>query len=1102
MKNYSYLGLLLLSWLMSIGTTHAVAPINDNFASATDLGSAISAIGNSSVDDATPEIGEPFLRFDDQFMLDYFGNTVWWKWTCPTGSDRLVNINTAGSTEDGFDEETLDIVTRPLGTILMVFTGTDLASLTPLVESHRAVASVTSEVSFIATPGTTYYIRVEPADSQTFNSDVKLNLTSIGTPTTADSHVAWGKARMNYAGEWTTTSDEPQIPSLTSTALDQAGAHFQSAVTLSKNHPEANVWLAIVSLLKLEKEPAFAALRAELGIIDDSADPNYPNYTFEEDLNGNEKFSPTANSAQAIFFGRNTICPRVLAASSMLEKATSTTFLATIPDHLMQTDSFYMDYGDVLMLRGGLKVLMALMDMLESYQFAANLQELRELNNVNMLDAQHAADLLGDFLKFTSTNKRASLKSNLQAAITLYNQASTHIRTKRPLLRDEHHLFPLRGDPEGELDMRNQLGRINQSLNGTAIIEDGWSINLSKMLSGTLSLRDLTPNFKGNKIIKGSVSRPDMGGILPGSTTTKIENFLRDEEALFEDLIQFGTGVTPGQETFGAVNEPGGMFLPGTSYSISATPALGYVFAGWKFGDQTVSPLSPYIFPVVREYTLLAQFAEDNHDDDQDGLSNYSEVQLGTNRSSPDSDNDGWPDGLDASPLTADPRTFIVSQNLGTVSLNLPVGTITAVKNLPVGVTFDAKNQRLLGRPNFLGATVLTPKTFTIVATVKPLTGATYNLNLTFTVEPLPQKFYGVFNGLADRGAINKDFGGSLNITVTNSGGVTGKLIMGGVTYAFPANLRLETMPAPSNQAVCLLPALKPVKTEPAVYVSLAFNADTGRVTGTASPVQTPNDPSEIDLIAEQQVAPALNMAGTYNSLLTPGNHVSDLAYPQGSGYSIVKLSNKGVITWAGKLADGTTLTGGSTIGSAGEAPLHQMLYNNRGSIQGWSQIAAGRQTNSAPLTWLKKDILTATRSYKNGFPTVLDVNLNGSFYDPKSTLFNVLGLTPGVVNTVAVFTQANLGSPVSQTFQIIAPSVVKVPTTTGSNPTKVTLSIAASTGLFTGSFTPVTGRKATFSGAIVPHLQVGGGHFLLPESTLTTSPILSGKVEIRLNDN
>jgi hypothetical protein len=362
MNRSSRLGLVLPLLLTFPGLAEA-APPNDNFSAAINLGSDVTATDTGTADEASIEEGEPFIRYEDTFIFDYVGATVWWKWTCPAGTERLVNITTAGSTEEGFDEITFDTIQKPMDTLLMIFTGDTLPGLVPVAESNDITAGVTSAVSFVAVPGTTYHIRVDSENIFPTDSTVRVNLTSQGAPTTAEAHVAWAKARMTYTGDWNPDVSAPSIPVLSSTALNQASGHLQSALALSKSHPEANALQALVTLLKLQKETEFQALLTQLGIVDNSVDPELPNYDLGEDEGGDKHFSETATSMQVIDYGKTIVRPRLTAALAMLEKITSTTFLATLPDHMRIEGSHYVDYGDVLMLRGGFKVLLAILDL-------------------------------------------------------------------------------------------------------------------------------------------------------------------------------------------------------------------------------------------------------------------------------------------------------------------------------------------------------------------------------------------------------------------------------------------------------------------------------------------------------------------------------------------------------------------------------------------------------------------------------------------------------------------------------------------------------------------------------------------------------------------
>ena len=106
----------------------------DNFADAQEITGQLSL--NNTIT-ATGEVGEP--------LHAGIGNTksVWWQWRA-TGGEQ-VTINTFGSNFD---------------TILAVYTGSSLANLNSVAANDDS-GSLQSQVSFVAAPGTTYFIAVD-----------------------------------------------------------------------------------------------------------------------------------------------------------------------------------------------------------------------------------------------------------------------------------------------------------------------------------------------------------------------------------------------------------------------------------------------------------------------------------------------------------------------------------------------------------------------------------------------------------------------------------------------------------------------------------------------------------------------------------------------------------------------------------------------------------------------------------------------------------------------------------------------------------------------------------------------------------------------------
>lgn len=116
-----------------------VSPANNNFANAQVLSGSSGAVTGNNVN-ATKELGEP------DHAGDFGGVSVWYRWQAPATGN--VSFTTAGSNFD---------------TLLAVYTGTSVSSLTPVVsnDDESFPSSLTSRVTFNAVAGTTYRIAVD-----------------------------------------------------------------------------------------------------------------------------------------------------------------------------------------------------------------------------------------------------------------------------------------------------------------------------------------------------------------------------------------------------------------------------------------------------------------------------------------------------------------------------------------------------------------------------------------------------------------------------------------------------------------------------------------------------------------------------------------------------------------------------------------------------------------------------------------------------------------------------------------------------------------------------------------------------------------------------
>ncbi|TDU66522.1 FG-GAP repeat protein [Prosthecobacter fusiformis] len=245
---------------------------------------------------------------------------------------------------------------------------------------------------------------------------------------------------------------------------------------------------------------------------------------------------------------------------------------------------------------------------------------------------------------------------------------------------------------------------------------------------------------------------------------------------------------------------------------------------------------------------------------------------------------------------------------------------------------------------------------------------------------------------------------------------------------------------------------------------------------------------------------------------------------PAGAGWAKSTLSTTGVMTLAGRLADGTVFT---TSLAPDEDPdpgyrLFVQPYKSRreSSLGGvftllpHPTLANRRYVEEAGLIW-EKEGLAADATYRVGFgpvttvmmldPWLLPVAAKGS--TPAITLAARLGLTDGSFGVWHSDTGSTLNGNLPTRVGLSLKNVVSVqlPETTPVNPTKWKTTLVPTTGLFSGSFeladTGAKPRVVTFIGvlrqpATAPDILIGDGHYLLPALPSAPSPEkVSGEV-------
>jgi uncharacterized delta-60 repeat protein len=366
------------------------------------------------------------------------------------------------------------------------------------------------------------------------------------------------------------------------------------------------------------------------------------------------------------------------------------------------------------------------------------------------------------------------------------------------------------------------------------------------------------------------------------------------------------------------------------------------------------------------------------------------------------------------------------------------------VKGLPPGLKVDAVTGWITGRPTAVSKSPSGyPVTIQVSNAVKlttPEAIAAAKWDTVINISPLPAGIAGVYAGPVERNALNQHLGGRFDMTVTSTGAISGKLIMGGdASRSFVGAFNLafdnagDLTAAPEAEIF-----IAATKTAPALTIEFSLDI-TDPVNLTDPPVtvlSTPTITAKTGTVAFEAwrnnfgksvvngvARPANEFVGLYNLAfgLEEGDPlIGNDAVPQGSGYASFTVSSTGAYTLAGRTADNEKLTGAAWVGPEGQCFVFQALYTTKpkGSVLGSFEIVKGALPRDNDITgefdWVRP-ANSKSRLYKNGFglagmalpspatPVVLEVY--GGFYTSTAatgTLFDLNPLIPGPVDILA----------------------------------------------------------------------------------------------------
>jgi len=467
----------------------------------------------------------------------------------------------------------------------------------------------------------------------------------------------------------------------------------------------------------------------------------------------------------------------------------------------------------------------------------------------------------------------------------------------------------------------------------------------------------------------------------------------------------------------------------------------------------------------------------------------------------------------------AAPPIIVVGQPLLlTASSAMPDYTITlsrtavvksyAVKNLPPGLKANLTSKvNTDGRnPGVIYGTPTTSGSFRVELIATTTLGATPPVNLMIHVSNPFSKvedgfaLAGQFSGVVDASVLSGNLGGSLVIKTTSSGTFTGTLTLGLNKYLFSGSFNGTT----GLTAPITLIRKAPFTTNLTLTLALdlAANSPTrGSITGTLS---DGGPPEALAAFREvwSKVLPAAYFAGSkgsvYNTaLFLDSANLNNDTYPQGVSYARITADQLGKASVAGKLSDGTGITGSAIIWPDGRLPLFLTLYSGKGSLAGTLQISTGFAEDlvtdneiNGSMDW-KRPAITG-KLYNTGFTTSVDAT-GGVYTAPaKGSRVLDLGSAASHVPVVLNLTKGGLVGTLSSNLTISTANLV---TAIVPNTNLIKLTFTSATGLVGGEFAVGT-RKAKIEGLILPANPLNDseayGFFHLPGAAVA-DPTLSG---------
>ncbi|MGA3171626.1 MAG: immunoglobulin domain-containing protein [Chthoniobacteraceae bacterium] len=356
--------------------------------------------------------------------------------------------------------------------------------------------------------------------------------------------------------------------------------------------------------------------------------------------------------------------------------------------------------------------------------------------------------------------------------------------------------------------------------------------------------------------------------------------------------------------------------------------------------------------------------------------------------------------------------------------------------------------------------------TYTVLAS-NPLGTGTSNAATISLGNSFPSQ-QGNFSGLIYNGLGVGSGNGLFKITLGSGGAFTGTVTLSGVTYRMAGAFNPEgEWQGTVGRAMGGLPVVVTLQLSLSGANEITGSVVIGDTQETGAAVR--NTYSKNITVAPERPAYTLTLTGTTNGL------------PQGIGYAAITVDQTGNVRATGRLGDYTPFSFSSVVSDAGTWPFYVSLYDSTGYISGALTFEELTQTDlDGVLFWLRPAV-NQIGGYSAGFQG--EVTAAGYVYTPPAKDAPAIPLDAQHQGTLT-FSGDLLSNPAAAQLSLGSTGGLLVSGTSG-----IKLSLSPETGVFSGTVNLGYRKLTPFEGVLIQKLDEGSGLF--------QSPTVSGQAGI-----